>query len=46
MTTCGEIRFTISAQIGIVFQTVTPFDTPHLMTELVTWVNQECIVGC
>lgn len=28
-------------QIGIVFQTATPFDTPHLMTELVTWVNQE-----
>ncbi|MHB1587268.1 MAG: Fic family protein [Acidiferrobacteraceae bacterium] len=29
------------AQIGIVFQTATPFDTPRLMTELVTWVNQE-----
>lgn len=29
------------AQIGIVFQTATPFDTPHLMTELVAWVNQE-----
>ncbi|NDU91115.1 MAG: Fic family protein, partial [Ferrovum sp.] len=29
------------AQIGIVFQTATPFDTPCLMTELVTWVNQE-----
>ena len=28
-------------QIGIVFQTATPFDTPHLTTELVTWVNQE-----
>lgn len=28
-------------QIGIVFQTATQFDTPHLMTELVTWVNQE-----
>jgi len=24
-----------------VFQTATPFDTPRLMTELVTWVNQE-----
>ena len=29
------------AQIGIVFHTATPFDTPRLMTELVTWVNQE-----
>jgi Fic family protein len=29
------------AQIGIVFQTATPFDTPRLMTELVAWVNQE-----
>lgn len=29
------------AQIGIVFQTATPFDTPRLMTELVEWVNQE-----
>ncbi|HUW98742.1 MAG TPA: Fic family protein [Acidiferrobacter sp.] len=29
------------AQIGIVFQTATPFDMPRLMTELVTWVNQE-----
>jgi len=29
------------AQIGIVFQTATPFDTPCLMTELVTWVNQQ-----
>jgi Fic family protein len=29
------------AQIGIVFQTATPFDTPRLMTELVTCVNQE-----
>lgn len=28
-------------QIGIVFQTATPFDTPCLMTELVSWVNQE-----
>src|SRR3990172_9131519 len=30
------------AQIGIVFQTASPFDTPRLMTELVAWVNQEC----
>ena len=28
-------------QIGIVFQTASPFDTPRLMTELVTWVNDE-----
>jgi Fic family protein len=29
------------AQIGIVFQTASPFDTPHLMTELIGWVNEE-----
>jgi len=29
------------AQIGIVFQTAAPFDTPRLMTELTTWVQQE-----
>jgi Fic family protein len=28
-------------QVGIVFQTATPFDTPRLMTELVAWVNEE-----
>lgn len=28
-------------QIGIVFQTSSPFDTPRLMTELVTWVNEQ-----
>jgi Fic family protein len=28
-------------QIGIVFQTATPFDTPRLMTELVSWVNAQ-----
>ncbi|MHB8472898.1 MAG: Fic family protein [Gammaproteobacteria bacterium] len=27
------------AQIGIVFQTATPFDTPRLMAELVAWVQ-------
>lgn len=27
-------------QIGIVFQTATPFDTPRLMKELVTWLQQ------
>lgn len=29
------------AQIGIVFQTASPFDAPRLMTELVAWVNME-----
>jgi len=29
------------AQIGIVFQTATPFDTPRLMTELATWLQEE-----
>lgn len=29
------------AQIGIVFETATPFDTPRLMTELVSWAQQE-----
>ncbi|NCA87795.1 MAG: Fic family protein [Gammaproteobacteria bacterium] len=28
-------------QIGIVFQTATPYETPRLMMELVAWVNQE-----
>ncbi len=28
-------------QIGIVFETASPFDTPRLMTELVSWVNDE-----
>jgi len=28
-------------QIGIVFETATPFDTPRLMDELVTWVSDE-----
>ena len=32
-------------QIGIVFRTATPFDTPRLMTELVAWVNQERETG-
>src|SRR5664279_1842207 len=27
-------------QIGIVFETATPLDTPRLMTELVAWFNQ------
>ncbi|MGQ0711589.1 MAG: Fic family protein [Rhodoferax sp.] len=28
-------------QIGIVFETATPFDTPRLMAELVSWANDE-----
>lgn len=28
-------------QIGIVFETASPFDTPHLMAELVIWVHEE-----
>ena len=28
-------------QIGVVFETATPFDTPRLMTELIEWVNTE-----
>lgn len=26
-------------EIGVVFQTASPFDTPHLMAELVSWTN-------
>ncbi|MBE0623170.1 MAG: Fic family protein [Burkholderiales bacterium] len=29
------------AQIGIVFETATPFDTPRLMTELTAWFQDE-----
>lgn len=29
------------AQIGMVFETATPFDTPRLMTELLTWMQEE-----
>ena len=28
-------------QIGVVFETATPFDTPRLMTELIEWLNAE-----
>jgi len=28
-------------QLGVVFETATPFDTPRQMTELVTWFNEE-----
>lgn len=31
--------------LGIVFETATPFDTPRLMTELVTWFNEERSTG-
>lgn len=30
-------------EIGIVFETASPFDTPRLMTELVAWVNQALV---
>ena len=29
------------AQIGIVFETATPFDTPRWMAELIAWVDEE-----
>ncbi len=32
-------------QIGIVFQTATPFDTPRLMTELLAWFDAERDTG-
>lgn len=28
-------------QIGVVFETSAPFDTPHLMTELISWFQDE-----
>jgi Fic family protein len=28
-------------QVGVIFETATAFDTPQLMTELVSWVQQE-----
>ncbi|MEO7547627.1 MAG: Fic family protein [Ramlibacter sp.] len=28
-------------QLGVVFETATPFDTPRLMNELVAWFNEE-----
>ncbi len=33
------------AQIGIVFETATPFDTSRLMTELTTWFQDERAAG-
>jgi Uncharacterized conserved protein len=32
-------------QLGVVFETATPFDTPRLMSELVTWFNCERAVS-
>lgn len=32
-------------EIGVVFQTASPFDTPHLMRELVEWTNQQLDEG-
>ena len=32
-------------QVGIVFETATPFDTPRLMAELVAWVNEARKLG-
>ncbi len=32
-------------QVGILFETATPFDTPRLMNELVTWYNTSFEVG-
>lgn len=29
------------AQIGVVFETATPFDAPRLMTQLITWMQNE-----
>jgi Fic family protein len=31
--------------LGVVFETATPFDTPRLMTELVTWFNEKRASG-
>ncbi len=32
-------------QIGIVFETATPFDTPRLMTELISWLSETRAAG-
>jgi len=32
-------------QIGVIFETATPFDTPRLMAELVAWLNQSRELG-
>lgn len=33
------------AQVGVVFETATPFETPRLMTELVSWFSDERNTG-
>ena len=33
------------AQLGVGFQTASPLDTPRLMAELITWVQEERITG-
>ena len=33
------------AQIGVIFETATPYDTPRLMTELVGWARAELETG-
>ena len=33
------------AEIGVVFQTASPFDTPRLMSELVTWAQEQRKAG-
>ncbi|MCK6555486.1 Fic family protein [Candidatus Binatia bacterium] len=30
----------VGRQIGVVFETATPFDTPRLMAELIAWLNE------
>ena len=32
-------------QVGIIFHTATPFDTPHLVSELIDWFEEEQEVG-
>src|ERR1700676_3230936 len=32
-------------QIGIVFETATPFETPNLMAELIAWLNEAREIG-
>ncbi len=42
-----DITFTENQikQLGVVFETTTPFDTRRLMSELVVWVQEESNVG-
>ena len=41
-TNSNSVAFDESGrQIGVVFETASPFDTPRFMSELVEWVNQE-----